>query len=250
MRLLKIGSMVCALLLAGALPASAHVTVAGDSAAVPGGTDAVITFRSPTESDTLSTVGLRVVLPTDTPLAGVQVLAIPGWTATTKMFTLPAPIITDDGGFASVVSEVDWTAASGAGIPPQSFGQFVILAGLLPDAPSLTFKAIQTYSDGSEVSWIDTAGPGVDPSTLEHPAPVLTLGAASTESPTAATSVAASAGPSVTAVSTASPSTSSSSTTLPTVLAIVALVLAAVAIGVAITNRRRAPSNPHPTGTP
>ena len=248
MRLVKISVMVCALLLVGALPASAHVTVAGDSAAVQGGTDAVITFRAPTESETLSTVGLRVVLPTDTPLAGVQVLAIPGSTATTKMFALPAPIITDDGGFASVVSEVDWTAASGAGIPPQSFGQFVILAGLLPEAPTLTFKVIQTYSDGSQVSWIDTGGRGVDASTLEHPAPVLTLAAAAADAAAAfsGAEVAPSTGPSVTAASTAR---ASSSTTLPTVLAIVALVLAAVAVGIALTGRRRAGSKTGSGGT-
>jgi uncharacterized protein len=155
---------------------------------------------------------------------------------------LPAPIITDDGGFASVVSEVDWTAASGAGIPPESFGQFVLLAGLLPDAPTLTFKVIQTYSDGSQVSWIDTGGPGVDPETLEHPAPILTLGAAGTDTGASSGAEAApSTGPSVTAAATAP---ASSSTTLPTVLAIVALVVAVVAIALAVAGRRRAASKP------
>ncbi len=59
-------------------------------------------------------------------------------------------------------------------IAPGAFGEFVIIAGQLPDTDSLTFKAIQTYSDGSTVSWTDVAAPG-SKADLDHPAPVLDL---------------------------------------------------------------------------
>jgi hypothetical protein len=40
---------------------------------------------------------------------------------------------------------------------------------------TLTFSAIQTYSSGEEVAWIETAGGGAEP---EHPAPTVQLVAA------------------------------------------------------------------------
>lgn len=167
------------LLLAG--PAEAHVTVSAPGVAV-GATDATITFRVPTESDTASTTGLRLQLPTATPLVGVLVAPLPGWTATIKNTKLSTPIKTDDGDISEVVSEIDWKASAGAGIAPGFFGQFTIIAGQLPEkASTLTFKAIQTYSDGSTVSWIEEPAPG-STAEPEHPAPVLTLGPAATSS--------------------------------------------------------------------
>jgi hypothetical protein len=53
----------------------------------------------------------------------------------------------------------------------------------LPNAPQITFKVIQTYSDGDVERWIELAGPdGAEP---EKPAPIvkLTAGAASSVSP-------------------------------------------------------------------
>ena len=41
----------------------------------------------------------------------------------------------------------------------------------------MTFKAIQTYSDGQEVDWTEVAAPG-SKAEPEHPAPTLKLGAA------------------------------------------------------------------------
>lgn len=88
---------------------------------------------------------------------------------------------------------------------------------------SITFKAIQTYSDGSKVSWIEVAAPvsGVVP---DHPAqaPVLTRGAAS-----ANTSV---------GVVTKS---SSSSKTGPIELSVIVLVVAAGALGLGVVSRTK-----------
>ncbi len=217
-------------LIALAVPASAHVTVSAPGA-TRGGSDTVITFRVPTESDKASTTGLKVQLPTDTPIADVLVQAQPGWTHTQKSVKLAKPISTDDGDITEAVSEIGWTATAGNGIKPGEFATFVIIAGQLPDTPQLTFKAIQTYSDGTQVAWIEVPAPG-STAEPEHPAPTLDLAAAS-------------GSPSVTA-SVAPPASGSktNSQTGAVVLASISLVLAASAAALAayllvITRKQR-----------
>ncbi|HTZ44601.1 MAG TPA: YcnI family protein [Jatrophihabitans sp.] len=224
-------------LVAGAGPAWAHVTVTAPGVAA-GASDATITFRVPDESDSASTTGLKLQLPTDHPLAGVLVAPMTGWTATIKQAKLATPIKTDDGDITQVVSEIDWTAAAGAGIKPGYFGQFTIIAGQLPDGvDALTFKAVQQYSDGSTVSWIEESAPG---STTEpdHPAPVLKLAADSA------------AGPSGQVTATAAPAAGGSSTdgaskgaaTTGIVLGAIGAVLGVVALGLVLLRGRGARS--------
>jgi uncharacterized protein YcnI len=210
----------------GAGVAAAHVTVDAPGA-TQGGSDQMINVRVPTESDTATTVGLKLQLPVATPIASVLVQPTFGWTFTTKTITLSTPIKTDDGDITSAVSEIDWTAASGQGIPVGGFQDFVLIAGQLPDTATLTFKAIQSYSDGSTVNWIETAAPG-STADLAHPAPTLSL-APAPSGPAPAGSDA----PAAVAV------TKSSSNTGPVVLSIVALVVAAGALGVAVVGRAR-----------
>ncbi len=224
------GVVAGAALLVLAGPASAHVTVSAPGA-TRGGSDQVITFRVPVEEHA-DTVGLRLALPTKTPIASVEVQAIAGWTHTQKTAKLAQPIHTDDGDITDAVSEIDWTAKPGQGLKPGEFGVFTIIAGQLPDAPSLAFKAIQTYSDGTSVAWIETAAPG-NTAQLEHPAPTLQLAAkAAGASPSASVSIAPGA-------SASSASSSKSSNTGPVVLSIVALVVAAAALGLGIVSRAR-----------
>jgi len=179
-RLGRIGALIGGLAVAGiwtATAAWAHVTVTAPGV-VAGASDATIVFRVPTESDTASTVGLKLQLPTDTPIAGVLVAPQPGWTATITQTKLAKPIQTDDGAITEIVSEVDWKADAGAAIKPGFFGEFTIIGGKLPDGvTALTFKAIQSYSDGSEVAWIEQPAQGSN-AEPEHPAPVLQLPAA------------------------------------------------------------------------
>jgi len=189
-RVVQLGTVLAATglgLLLAAAPAWAHVTVAAPGVSA-GASDAEITVRVPDESNA-ATTGLKLQLPTDHPIAGVLVAPLAGWTATVKQTKLATPIKTDDGDISEVVSEIDWTAAAGGGIRPGFFGQFTIIAGKLPDGVnSLTFKAIQQYSDGSTVSWIEQPAPGSSQEP-EHPAPVLTLtGTSATSSPDASTS--------------------------------------------------------------
>ncbi len=206
-----LGMFVVMVALAGR--AAAHVTVTAPGAE-PGSSDVQVTFQVPVEKD-VATTGFTVVLPTDTPIASVDVKPLPGWTTKTTSAKLSEPIKTDDGEITEAVSEITWTAARGQGLKPGEFGAFTILAGALPDTPSLTFKAIQRYADGSEVRWIETAAPGSQ-NEPEHPAPVLTLTAATHKT-----------------------GSDTSNNTGPIILSIVAVVLAAAALGVAIVGRAR-----------
>ena len=214
--------------------ASAHVTVTAPGA-TRGGGDQEITFRVPVEKS-VDTVGLRVQLPTATPLATVDVLPVPGWTHTQKSVTLAKPIVTDDGKFTEAVSEVDWTADPGQGLKPGEFGAFTIIAGQLPDTPTLTFKAIQLYSDGSQVDWTQVEAPG-STADLDNPAPVLTLATASDSSDGSSATASPSA---AAAAEQPSAPAKSSSNTVPVVLGVIALLIALVALGVAVRPRKPA----------
>jgi hypothetical protein len=141
------------------------------------------------------------------PIATVDYQAIPGWTTKGTVSKLATPITDDDGNqVTQAVSEIIWTAdTAAASIKPGQFLDFPIELGPLPKTGSIAFKTPQTYSDGSVVRWIDPTPPGgPEP---EHPAPVLTLTAASA---TEASSTAAGSTPSV-AIQTAAASTQAAS---------------------------------------
>jgi hypothetical protein len=114
-------------------------------------------------------------MPTSTPIASVSVLPVAGWTATVSTAKLAKPITTDDGRLTTFVSRIDWKADAGKGIRPGQFQQFLVSAGPLPDTAEVAFPTLQHYSDGTTVNWNETASGGAEP---QHPAPVLTLGAA------------------------------------------------------------------------
>ncbi len=221
--LLAVGATLLAL---GALPASAHVTVAATGSASPG-SYAQLAFRVPTEKDNASTTAVQIFLPADQPLASVSVQPHPGWTVQVHHKTLPQPLQTDDGPVSQVVSDVVFTAQSPqTAIAPQQFDQFSLLVGPLPNVPSLAFPANQTYSDGSVVAWNQSAAPGAPEP--EHPSPTLTIGAGS-GSDTGATPASSDSG---------------SSSTPALVIGIIALVLAVVALlllGVALLRGGRSP---------
>jgi uncharacterized protein len=207
-------------LLAFAASAAAHVTVSAPDAS-RGGSDQEITFRVPVEKS-VATVGLTVALPSDTPIASVLVEPVPGWTHAQQTAKLAKPITTDDGTISTAVSQVTWSAQPGHGLQPGEFGAFTIIAGQLPDAPSITFRALQRYADGSVVRWNEVAAPGAKDEP-DNPAPVLELAKGTSTGQAAASA----------------PRSSGSSTALPVTLSIVALVVAVAAAGVSVVSRRR-----------
>jgi uncharacterized protein YcnI len=157
------------LVVLGAGAAAAHVTVSPTSA--PQGSTQELTFKVPNEESGADTVSLQLQIPTADPIAQVLAKPVPGWTITVHTITLSKPLTTDDGTFNQAVDEIDWTGGS---IPPGQYQDFSISADPLPaDATQLVFKAVQTYSNGDVVRWIDLAVPG-EPEP-DHPAPVLAL---------------------------------------------------------------------------
>ncbi|HEY7142832.1 MAG TPA: YcnI family protein [Streptosporangiaceae bacterium] len=215
-------SAAAVLLLAG--PALAHITVTPDSAQA--GSAAVLTFHAPNEEAKANTVKVDVRIPTAHPIAQLLVKPVPGWSISVKTITLAKPVTTDDGTFNSAVSEVIW---SGGQIRPGQFQDFTISADPLPQGISkLVFKAIQTYSNGDVVRWIDLQQPGQPEP--DHPAPTLTLTTGS-QAPAAA-------------VSSSTASGGSSTDGMARVLGIAGIVVALLAGLVALTVARRRPAGP------
>lgn len=154
-----------------AAPASAHVTV--NPSAATQGSYSKVSFRVPNEKDDAPTVKLELFLPPETPVASVTLKPTPGWSAVTEKSKLATPIKTHDSEITVAVTKITWTAAEGQGIAPGQFQEFDVSLGPLPETDQIVFKALQTYSDGDIVRWIDP--PKADGSEPEHPAPVLKL---------------------------------------------------------------------------
>ncbi|MER6037091.1 YcnI family protein [Streptomyces sp. NPDC001835] len=163
--------------LAAAGAASAHVTVHPESYE-KGATDGVLTFRVPNEEDAASTSKVQVFLPIDHPVLGVMVHPQDGWTPKVTTTKLKTPVKTDDGTITEAVSQITWTGGKiGAG----EYEDFDVAFGELPDSTGqLTFKTLQTYSDGKVVRWIEAPSGGEE---AENPAPTLKLTEGGEEAP-------------------------------------------------------------------
>jgi hypothetical protein len=100
------------------------------------------------------------------------------------------------------VSVVEFRAVDGGGIRPGEFQEFALSGGPFPKGGGqLSFPTVQTYDDGSESAWLEPTVEGqAEP---EHPAPVLPLTGATTDTSTAG----ATHGATTTATDTAAAST-------------------------------------------
>jgi uncharacterized protein YcnI len=157
--------------LALSAPASAHVTI--DPEQAKRGGYARVVFRLPNESETASTVKLEVHLPESQPLSSVRTSPIPGWVIEVTKTKLATPIESYGSKITQAITKITWTAASpDAQVKPGQFMDFPVSLGKLPDADQMVFKALQTYSDGNIVRWIEEKTGAEEP---ENPAPVLGL---------------------------------------------------------------------------
>lgn len=216
-----VGAAAAAAMLLFAGPALAHITVTPDS--VPPGSTVVLTFHVPNEESKADVVKVDMQIPTDHPIAQLLVQPVPGWSVSVKTITLAKPLVTDDGSFSSAVSEIIW---SGGKILPGQFQSFTISADPMPTGESqVPFKAIQTYSNGDIVRWIDLQQPGQPAGA--HPAPVVTL--------TTTTA------PARTVHASAAPTAASGSDGLSRALGIAGLIvgLMACALALMVTRRNR-----------
>jgi uncharacterized protein YcnI len=173
-RLVTATVLVAIVVLVPATVAFAHVTL--QPASLPkGASDVIVGFAVPNESTTgASTTTVEINFPTKNPILGVHAQAVAGWTAVVDLVKLSKPITTDDGQITEAVSKVTWTAFASDGFGPDQYMVFSVLAGTLPSKPNrLVFKVLQTYSDGTVVSWIEPIVKGTPEP--EHPTPVLVL---------------------------------------------------------------------------
>jgi periplasmic copper chaperone A len=199
-------------LLAAPAVAGAHVTVQPDQ--VPAGGFTRLDVRVPNETDNATTTKVELQLPDGFAEASYE--PVPGWKVKVTKAKLPQPVKTDDGTVTEEVKRITW---SGGALPPGAFQDF----GLSVQVPgkagqTLTFKALQTYSNGQVVRWIG-------PESSDNPAPTVKLTNAS------ATTVAPAGAPA-----------SSGDSGGSDALGIVALVVGALGLAtgvVAITRQRR-----------
>lgn len=120
--------------------ASAHVTVLPNESTQ--GKYEVFTLRVPTEKE-IATVKVEVKFP-----AGVTVSRFEpkfGWKYD----------VTKDG--SGKITSVVWTA-TGEGFGATEFGEFKMSGKVENDAKDLSWKAYQTYKDGSVVEWVGAEG--------------------------------------------------------------------------------------------
>jgi uncharacterized protein YcnI len=165
----RLASAAAALAASLALPtaAGAHVTLHPGS--VPAGAETELVVRVPNERDDAATTKVALQLPHG--FVGAEYEQQPGWSVKVVHAHLARPIQTDDGPISDEVREIVWTADRGGGIPPGAFADFPIAVLVPDDAGTLTFKALQTYSNGEVVRWIG-------PPSADEPAPLVTVTAA------------------------------------------------------------------------
>jgi uncharacterized protein YcnI len=142
---LKVAALSSWLTLAVASVAWAHVVVSPEEVAA--GDYETLTVSVPTEKE-VPTTEVRVEVPEGFVLSGVQ--PVPGWEYGFE----------EDGG---LVTAVTW---SGGEIGPREFQQFLVQAQSPEEPGRYSWRAIQTYEDGSVVEW-------TGPPDAEEPASVV-----------------------------------------------------------------------------
>jgi uncharacterized protein len=177
MPLKKILLATAAFALVAPAAADAHVTLQPDTAVA--GAYTRLDVRVPNERDDASTQKVQVQFPDG--FASASYEPVPGWDVKVAKKQLAKPIQTDDGEITEGVDTITWTARSKAdAIPPGAFEDFG-LSVQIPGKPGdkLTFKALQTYSNGEVVRWIGAEG-------SDSPAPIVSVTAADRPEATAA----------------------------------------------------------------
>ncbi|HEY7376438.1 MAG TPA: YcnI family protein [Polyangia bacterium] len=165
-----IGVLVASGALALPAAAQAHVTLQPNTAQA--GAYTVLDVRVPNERDKASTVKVDVQFPDG--FAAVSYQPMSGWKVKVVKKKLATPIQTDDGPITEGISRMIWTGSrKGLGkVAPGQFMDFPISVKIPGKAGDvLTFKALQTYSNGEVVRWIG-------PPNADEPAPRVTVTAA------------------------------------------------------------------------
>jgi uncharacterized protein YcnI len=148
----RLGVVVTAVVTASTVAATAQAHVTVHPNALPAGGFTVITVQVPNERDKASTVKVDVRFPNGVFVASPSVVS--GWRARVITQKLAKPVQIEPG--FSVSTRVARVVFSGGRIGPGQFLAFPVSI-LVPNAKAgtlLTFKAVQTYSNGEVVRWI------------------------------------------------------------------------------------------------
>ncbi|MEV6167681.1 YcnI family protein [Streptomyces sp. NPDC051954] len=243
-RLAAAGAVAASAVVVLSSPAFAHVSVQPEGAAAKGGY-AVIDFKVPNERDDASTTKLEVNFPTDHPLASVMPEPVQGWSIKTTKSKLAKPVESHGEKISEAITKVTWTATGSGtakGIQPGFFEKFPVSIGALPeDADELTFKALQTYSNGDVVRWIEEQQEGQEEP--ENPAPVLALSAATEDGHHGAEASEESSQEPAASTTTTAAAESDSSDTTARVLGVVGIVVGVVGVAYGVLAGRRRTDN-------
>ncbi len=167
-----IAAIVAAAALALPAAAGAHVTL--QPSEVPAGGFTRLDVRVPNERDDAGTTKVDVQMPPGFAFASYE--PIPGWKVKITKRKLAEPIESHGEQITEEVGRITWTGDGRTGIiRPGQFQDFGLSLGM-PDKPGakLTFKALQTYSNGEVVRWIGAAD-------ADEPAPQVELTASEGE---------------------------------------------------------------------
>jgi uncharacterized protein YcnI len=118
--------------------ASAHVSVGPKETSQ--GAYQMFTVKVPSEKEDVSTTKIQVLIPEEVNISRFE--PKPGWTYE----------IEKDG--SDKIISVTWTT-EGEGLTATEFGQFNMNGKVGDKATEIIWKAIQTYSDGSVVEWVE-----------------------------------------------------------------------------------------------
>jgi uncharacterized protein YcnI len=201
------------------------VTVSSPDAA-PGGFGKLV-FSVPNESDTASTVTIRIQIPEGAAMAFLSVQPVPGWEATLTTTDLAEPVEAEGQELTRYVSEVEFQAEDGGGIGPGEFQEFALSGGPFPDVDTVSFPTVQIYSDGNESAWIEPTVDGLEP---EFPAPTLEMTAAAADP---------GSGDATAAAPVEEADTGNGTATAALVVALVALLAGLAGLALGLTARRR-----------
>jgi hypothetical protein len=164
-------ALASALLLGCVSAASAHVSLEAKEAKVGAGYKAVFSVPHGCEGSPTNEVSIEI----PEGVIGVKPMPKPGWKLSLEKGPYAQTYNFYHGEKKSEgVKKVTW---SGGELPDEYFDQFVLstfIAGELPAGQKLSFPVTQKCAKG-ELKWSEVAAAGVDPHSLEHPAPQLQL---------------------------------------------------------------------------
>jgi periplasmic copper chaperone A len=154
--------------LALSVAAQGHISLHPN--AIPAGAFATLDIRVPGEQEKAHVQKVDVLFPPG--FTSVAYENVPGWSVKVVNRKLARPVQTDDGPVSQEVAQIVWSWTGPLGrVDNDQFVDFPLSVAIPDDLAgrSLQFKALQTYSDGQEVRWID---PSLQD---EHPAPTINI---------------------------------------------------------------------------